>query len=52
LNRKDAKFAKEEELKIRVSDVGGFAFPDGVFRGKEVDAFVVVNVAVLADGEP
>lgn len=33
---------------FRVADVGGFAFPDGVLGGEEVDAFVV-NVAVLVD---
>jgi hypothetical protein len=32
-----------------VADVGGFAFPDGVSGGEEVDAFVVVDVAVLCD---
>jgi len=33
---------------FRVADVGGFAFPDGVLRGEDIDAFIV-NVAVLID---
>jgi hypothetical protein len=32
-----------------VADVGGFAFPDGVLGGEEVDAFVVVDGAVFCD---
>jgi hypothetical protein len=34
---------------FRIADVGGFAFPDGVLGGEEVDAFGVVDVAVFCD---